>query len=153
MQLISKFNKGSHFLLCVINVYSKYTWVFTLKDKKGITVTKAFQKILDASGRKPNKIWVEKASEVYHRSVKSWLQDNHMEMYSTNNEEKYVVAERCIINNKIYKYMTSTSKNVYIDKLAGIVNKHSNICHSAIKMKPVDVKQGNILFLIKKIIK
>ena len=63
-----------------------------------------------------------------------------MEMYSTNNEEKYVVAERCIINNKIYKYMTSTSKNVYIDKLAGIVNKHSNICYSAIKMKPVDVK-------------
>ena len=73
MQLISKFNKGSRFLLCVINVYSKYTWVFTLKDKKGIRVTKAFQKILDASGRKPNKIWVEKASEVYYRSVKSWL--------------------------------------------------------------------------------
>ena len=56
MQLISKFNKIIRFLLCVIDIYSKCAWVISLKDKKGITITDAFQKNLDESGRKPNKI-------------------------------------------------------------------------------------------------
>ena len=56
MQLINKFNKGFRFSLCVIDIYSKYAWVIPLKDKKGITVTNAFQKILEESNRKPNKI-------------------------------------------------------------------------------------------------
>ena len=56
MQLISKFNKGIRFLLCVIDIFSKYAWVIPLKDKKGITITNAFQKILDESNCKPNKI-------------------------------------------------------------------------------------------------
>ena len=61
MQLISKFNKGFRFLLCVIDVFSKYAWVVPLKDKKGVSIVDAFQKILDKSkGRKPNKIWVDK---------------------------------------------------------------------------------------------
>ena len=58
MQLISKFNKGIRFLLCVIDISSKYAWVIPLKDKKGITITNAFQKILKESSRKSNKIWV-----------------------------------------------------------------------------------------------
>ena len=72
-------------------------WVISLKDKKGITITNAFQKILDESNRKPNKMLVDKGIEFYNRSKKSWLQDNHIEMYSVNNEEKSVVAERFII--------------------------------------------------------
>ena len=72
--MISKFNKGFRFLLCVIDIYSKQTWVNPLKDKKGITITNAFQKILDESKRKPNKIWVDKGSEFYNRSMKSWLE-------------------------------------------------------------------------------
>ena len=71
MQLISKFNKGFRFLLCVIDIFSKYAWVVPLKDKKGITITNAFQKILKESNRKPNKIWVDKRSEFYNSSVKN----------------------------------------------------------------------------------
>ena len=71
MQLISKFNKGFWFLLCVIHIYSKYSWVIPLNDKKCITITNAFQKILDESNRKPNKIWVDKGSGFYNRSMKS----------------------------------------------------------------------------------
>ena len=56
MQLISKFNKLFRFLLCVIDIFSKYAWVVPLKDKKGVSIVDAFQKILDKSGRKPNKI-------------------------------------------------------------------------------------------------
>ena len=63
MQLISKFNKGIRFLLCLINIFSRYAWVIPLKDKSGPTVTKTFQKILDESDCKPNKIWVDKGSE------------------------------------------------------------------------------------------
>ena len=74
MQLISKFNKVIRFLLCVIDIYSKYAWVISLKDEKGITITNAFQKILKESERKPNKIWVDKGREFYNRSLKSWLQ-------------------------------------------------------------------------------
>ena len=62
MQLISKFSKRFRFLLCVIDIYSKYAWVITFKDKKEITITNAFQKILDESNCKPNKVWVDKDS-------------------------------------------------------------------------------------------
>ena len=57
MQLISKYDKGFRFLLCVLDIYSKYTWVVPLKDKKGITIANAFQKFLHEPGRRPNKIW------------------------------------------------------------------------------------------------
>ena len=93
MQLISKFNKGFIFLLCAFDIYSKYAWVIPLKDKKGITITNAFQKILDESNCQPSKIWVDKGSEFYNRSLISWLEKNDIKMYSTHNEGKSVVAE------------------------------------------------------------
>ena len=112
MQLISKFNKGFKFLSCVIDIYSKYAWVVPLKDKKGVSIVNAFQSILKKSNKKPNKIWVDKGGKFYNRSMKSWLEKNDIEMYSTHNEGKSVVAERFIrkIKNRIYKYMTSISK-------------------------------------------
>ena len=148
MQLINKFNKGTRFLLCVIDIFSivsKYSWVVTLKDKKGVTIVNAFQKVLGRSNRKPNKIWVDKGSDFYNSSFIKWLKDNDIEMYSTYNQGKSVVAERFIrtLKNKNYKYMTSISENLYIDKLYDIVNEYNNAYHEAIKMKPVDVKSGN----------
>ena len=71
MQLINKFNKGFRFLLCVIDIYSKYAWVILLKNKNCITITNAFQWLLKESNRKPNKIWVDKGSAFYNRSMKS----------------------------------------------------------------------------------
>ena len=94
--------------------------------------------------RKPNKIWLDKGSELYN---KSWLEKNAVEMYSTHNEGKSVAAERFIrtLKNKVYKYMTSISKNMYIDKLDDVVNKYNNTYHSTIKMKPVDVKSNTYI--------
>ena len=74
MQLISKSNKVIKFLLSVIDIFSKYAWVFPLKDKKGETIVNAFQKVLDKTKRKPNRIWVDKGSEFYNRSMESWLE-------------------------------------------------------------------------------
>ena len=74
MQLISKFNKGIRFLLCVIDIFSKCAWIISLKDKKDITITNAFQKILKESYRKPNNAWVNNDREVYNRQTKKWLE-------------------------------------------------------------------------------
>ena len=104
MQLIHKFNKEFRFLLCVIDIYSKFAWFFRSKDKKSITITNDFQKILDESNHKWNKIWIDKGSEFHNRSMKSWLEKNDIEMYSSHNEAKSVVAERFIrtLKNTIY---------------------------------------------------
>ena len=74
--------------------------------------------------------------------MKSFLQNDDIEMYSTHNKGKSVVAERFIrtLKNKIYKYMTLVSENVYIDKFDDIVNKYNNTYLSTIKIRPVDVK-------------
>ena len=147
MQLISKFNKGFRFLLCVIDIFSKYAWVLPLKEKKGISIVNAFQKILKECDRESNKIWVDKGSEFYNNSFKKWLKDNDVEMYSIHNEGKSVVVERFIrtLKTKIYKYMTGISKNVYIDKSDDIVNEYNNTYHRTIKMKPVDVKDNTYI--------
>ena len=121
--------------------------IVPLKDKKGMSIVNAFQKFLNDSKRKLNKIWVDKGSEFYIRSMKSWLQDNDIAMYSTNNEGKSVVAERFIrtLKNKNYKYMTSISKNVYVDKLDDIVDEYNNTYHRTIKMKPIDVNDNTYI--------
>ena len=87
MQLLSRYNKGIRFLLCIIDIFSKYAWVVPLKDKKGISIVKAFQIILKQSNRKPNKIWVDKGSEFYNAYFKKWLRDNDIVMYSTHNNQ------------------------------------------------------------------
>ena len=124
IQLIYKFNKGIRFLLCVIDFFSKYAWVVLLKDKKCVTIVNSFQNILDSSMRRPNKIWVDKGKELYNKSMRSWLEKNNIDIYSTHNEGKSVVAEGFIrdLKNKIYNRITSISKNMYIDKLDDIVN-------------------------------
>ena len=153
MQLLSKYNKGIRFLLCVIDIFSKYAWVVPFKDKKGIRIVKAFQIILKQSNRKTNKIWVDKGSEFYNAYFRKWLLDNDAVMYSTHNEGKSVVAERFIrtLKSKIYKYMTSISKNVYIDKLDDIVDEYNKTYHTTIKMKPIDVKDNTYINTSKEI--
>ena len=132
-QSLSKKNKGIKYLLCAIDLFSKYTVVIPLKDKKGISIVNAFNKIIKQSNRKPNKIWVDQGGEFYNRVFKKWLSDNDIIMYSTFNEGKSVVAETFI----------RTLKNIYYDVLYDVVNKYNNTEHNTIKMKPKDVKNDN----------
>ena len=124
---------------------SKYAFVIPLKDKKGISIVNAFNKIIKQCNRETNKIWVDQGGEFYNNVFKNWLSDNDIIMYSTNNESKSVAAERFIrtLKNKLYKHMTATDKNVYYDVLDDVVNKYNNTKHSTIKMKPIDVKHNN----------
>ena len=141
MQSLSKFNKGFKYLLCAIDLFTKYAWVIPIKDEKGTSIDNVFKKIASKGQRKPNKIWVDQGSEFYNQSLKDFLKINNTEMYPTYNEGKSVVAERFIrtLKNKIFKHVTTISKSVYIDVLNDIVNKYNNTVHKTIKMKPIEV--------------
>ena len=130
--------------MCAIDLFSKYAWVVPLKDKRGITIVNAFQKII-SKGRKPNKIWVDQGGEFYNKLFKRFLKINSIQMYSTYNEGKSDVAERYIrtLKNKIFKHMTAVSKNFYFGVLDNIFNKYNNTVHRKIKMKPIVVMSGS----------
>ena len=140
MQSLSRKNKGVKYLLCVIDLYSKYAFVIPLN---------AFDKIIKKSNRKPNKIWVDQGEEYYNNVFEKWLSDNNIIMYSMYNEGKSIVAERFIrtLKNKLYKHMTGTGKNVYCEVLDDVVNKYNNTKHSTIKMKPIDVKNNKRVYI------
>ena len=80
----------------MIDVFNKYAKVVPLKDKKVVTIVNGYQSTLNDLKRKPNKIWLDKGSEFYNKSVNPWLEKNDIEMHSTNNEGKSVIAKRFI---------------------------------------------------------
>ena len=130
MKSLSKYNRGIKYLLCAIDLFSKYAWDAPSKDKRGISIVNAFQKLI-SKRRKPNKIWVDQGGEFYNYHFKRFLKINNIEIYSTYNEEKSVVAERFIraLKNKIFKYLTAVSKSGYFGVLDDIVNKYNNTTH------------------------
>ena len=132
MQAFTKFNRGVKYLLAVIDVFSKYGWLIPLKDKTGKSVASALKTIFEE--RKPKKVWVDKGKEFYNKDVKDLIT-----LYSTENEEKASVVERWIrtMKEKMYKYFTANSANVYIDQLPDLVKEYNNTRHSSIKMTPV----------------
>ena len=142
MQSLSRYNKRIRirYLLCEIDLFSKYARVIPIKDKKGASIVNAFKKIISEE-REPNKIWVNQGSGFYNKPFTDFMKINNIEMYSTFNEGKSVVAERFIktLKNKIYKHMTAISKTVNVDVLYDIVNKYNNTVHKTIQIKPIDV--------------
>ena len=90
---------------------------------------------------------MDHGSEFYNNKFKSFLKENDIEMYSTHNEGKSVVAERFVktLKNKIYKHMTTIGKNVYFNVLNDIADKYNNSLHSSIKMKPKDVTNNKFI--------
>ena len=147
MQSLSKKNKGIKYLLCAIDLYSKFAFVVPLKDEKGISIVNAFNKMIKQSNRKPNKIWVNQGCEFYNRIFKKRLSGNDIIMYSTFNEGKSVVAERFIRTLKNKLHMTATGKNVYYDVLDDVVNEYNNTKHNTIKMKPKDVRDNKRVYI------
>ena len=112
MQSLNKYKKGIKYLLCAIDLFSKYAWVIPIKDKKGTSIVNAFKKIISTELHlkcKPNKIWADQDSEFYNKSFKDFLKINNIEMYSTYNEGKSVLPERFIrtLKNKIFKHMAA----------------------------------------------
>ena len=103
MQSLSNYNKRNKYLLCAIDLFSKYAWVILIKDRKGTSIINAFREII-LKGRKSNKIWVDQGSEFYNNSFKDFLKINNIQIYSTYNEGNSAAAERFVrtLRNKIF---------------------------------------------------
>ena len=86
MESLSSKNKDVKCLLCVIDVFIKYTWVKLLQDKKGKTFLNAFIEIVNESNHKPNKLWIDQGRAFYNKHMQEWLENNYIFMYSTYNE-------------------------------------------------------------------
>ena len=129
MSKLSKYNRGIRYLLCAIDLFRKYALVVPSKYKRGISTVNTFQKMLDSSSRKPNKIWVDQGGEFYNYLSKDfWI----------------IIKLKCIqhirtLKNKIFKHMTAVSKNVYFNVLDDIVNEYNNTVYRIMKMKLTDV--------------
>ena len=136
MHAFSEFNRGVKYLLAVIGIFSKYGWLIPLKDKTGKSVASALKTIFEK--RKPEKMWVDKGKEFYNKDVKDLVT-----LYSTENEEKASMVERWIrtMKEKMWKYFTEKSTNVYIDVLPNLVREYNNTRHSSIKMTPVQASK------------
>ena len=152
IQSLSKYNRGIKYLLCPINLFTKYAWVVPLNDKRRISIVNAFQKIISKGGKaesegqcKPNKVWVHQGGESYNKLLQRFLKINNIEMYSTCKEGKSVAAERFIrtLKNKIFKHMTAVLMNVYFDALDDIIDKYNNLVNRTIKVKPTDVTSNS----------
>ena len=136
MRAFSKFNHGVKYLLAVIDVFSKYGWLIPLKDKTGKSVASALETIFKE--RKPEKMWVDKGKEFYNKDVK-----NLIELYSIENEEKSSVVERWIrtMKEKMWKYFSAESTNVYINVLPDLIKEYNNTRHSSSTKTPTNASK------------
>ena len=152
MDKLLKWNKGYKYLLTIIDVFSKFAWAIQLKDKKGTSITNAFNNIVINDKRKPEYLWVDKGSEFYNNTFKEWLKKNDIKMYSTFNEGKAVVIERFnrTLKNKMYKQFTAKGNTQYLDMLPKLLKQYNDTKHSSIKMSPVEASlkknQGIVYF-------
>ena len=142
MQQLSKWNKGYKYLLMVIDIFSKYGWIVPLKDKKGETVTQAFQQIFK-EGDKPEYLWTDKGSEFYNKHMKDLLHKHNIKLYSTENEEKSSVVERWnrTIKTKMWKQFTAQGNTMYLDILPMLLKQYNMSKHSSIKMTPTEARK------------
>ena len=139
----SKWNKGIKYLLTVIDGFSKYGWIVTLKDKKTESVSLAFDLIFKKSKRKPEKLWTDKGSEFISKHFKEFLKKNNITLYHTENEEKSGVVERWnkTMKNKMWKMFSANNNTVYWDKLDKLVNDYNNTVNSSTEMTPTETSK------------
>ena len=142
MQAFAKY-KGFKFLLTIIDLFSRYAWVIPLKEKTGAVVRDAFAQVVKISNRKPGKLWVDEGKEFYNRTLKTWLNDNDIDMYSTHNEGKAVVVERFnrTMKSRMWRYFTANSTNVYVDVLPQLIRDYNNAKHRSIGMSPAQASR------------
>ena len=139
MKSFAKHNEGITFLLTIIDIYSKFAWIIPLRDKTGLSITKAFQELFK-EGKKPTKLWVDQGKEFLNKEFKPFLLKHNVEMYQTFNEGKAVVIERFnrTIKEKMWRYFTEFNTKKYLDVLPKLLKEYNNSYHSTIKMTPTE---------------
>ena len=143
MQEWSRQNKGYRYMLNVIDVFSKYAWSIPLKDKKGETVTEAFQLIVKNSKRIPKFLWLDKGREFYNKNMDEWLKENNITKYSTYGPHKSAVVERFnrTLKENMWKRFTAKNTRNWIDMADRLIGEYNNRFHSTIGMSPSQASQ------------
>ena len=142
VQKFSKLNRGYRYLLTCIDIFSKFAWVIPLKDKRGITIKNALEKIFKQ--RKPKFLWTDNGKEFYNKQVETLLNENNIKLYSTNNSEiKSSVVERFnrTFKNMMYKKFTENNNTIFYNILDELLNNYNNKYHSTVKMTPVEASK------------
>ena len=134
MESFSSKNKNVRYLLCVVDVFTKYGWVKPLKDRKGKTFLNAFIEIVNESNHKPNKLWVDQGREFYNKLMRKWLDYNNILMCSTYNEGDSVIVERFIktLKSKIYNNVIANDSKSYLSYLNKLVDQYNNSYHHSV---------------------
>lgn len=137
MSNLKEFNNNVTFLLCIIDIYSRYAYVIPLKNKSAITVLDAFKSIK----KTPKNLWVDQGSEFLNKEFKKYREDNGINIYHTFSENKSAYAERFIrtLKELITKHILETNHNNYIDALPQIVQGYNETIHSRTKKTPDEV--------------
>ena len=136
----ARFNKGHKFILTVIDVFSKYSWAVPLKNKTGVTLVKAFKRILK-EGRCPYKVHADQGTEFTNRNFQALLKENDIGFYSTNNETHASVIERYnrSLKTRLHRYLTDKNTRRYIDVLQDFVSSYNEKKHRSIGVAPKEV--------------
>ena len=151
LQKYSRQNKGFKYILVVLDIFSRYAWARALKDKTGVSVKNAFQDII-SDGSKPSKLWTDKGTEFYNTQMQKFLKNNDIELYSTHNEPKAMIAERFIrtLRRMIESNYVLTNSTVWYDILPQLIHEYNTKKHRALKMSPeAATKPENAIQVIK----
>lgn len=140
MNAFESFNDGYKYILCVIDVFTKYAWCIALKTKTNDVVLNAIKTVIKDSGRQPEKIWVDRGSEFYNKNFKGWAKKNNITFYSTYGESKSVVVERFIRSLKelITPIFTEQNTRNWVALLPRVLKTYNNRFHRSIGMTPAE---------------
>ena len=150
VQKIARANRGTRYLLAVIDVLSKYAWVEPVKDKTGAAVTRAFERILTrAGGRRPLKLQTDAGKEFYNRTFETLLKRHNIQHFSTFGDAKASVVERFnrTFKGRLYRYFTARGTYGYLDVLQELVQGYNASKHRSIGLAPKDVTPDNEEFV------
>ena len=145
VQPLAKYNRGLRYLLTVVDVLSKYAWVQPLKDKTGVALVKAFDKILKQGRRHPNRLQTDRGKEFYNRTFQRWLGEQGIHHFSTEGDAKASVVERFnhTLKERLYRYFTAANTSRFDDVLPELVQGYNATRHRSIGMAPQDVTWDN----------
>ena len=145
VQPLAKYNRGIRYLLTVVDVLSKYAWVQPLKDKTGVALVKAFEKILKQGRRHPNRLQTDRGKEFYNRTFQRWLDEQGIHHFSTEGDAKASVVERFnrTLKERLYRYFTAANTLRFDDVLPELVQGYNATRHRSIGMAPQDVTWDN----------
>ena len=138
----AKYNDGYTFILTCIDCFSKYAWAIPIMSKHGTEIVESLKHIFSTSARKPKRLQTDKGKEFLNTKVHKFLQENNVQLFTTESDKKASIAERFnrTMKGRTYKYFTANNTYRYVDVLQSLIDGYNNTYHRSIKMKPINVR-------------